>query len=130
MRSAFVFGGRALPQDFPTGHEDGHVRDYYLGQGFGDGGVISSAADLSAFYQALFVERTLLSERLLDEMLEDPLGEGYGMGIVVGGGIYGHTGGDLGFSSEVVYDEAQNVIAIALVAEGNGDTSWVETALE
>ncbi|MGB0507378.1 MAG: serine hydrolase domain-containing protein [Pikeienuella sp.] len=131
MTNSFVFGSQKIPPTFVDGHEDGqHVRDYYAGQGFGDGGVISNAPDLARFYQALFENRSLLPKHMLDKMLHDPIGAGYGMGIEVTGGIYGHSGGDLGFASDVRFDSASNAIAIVLIANGDAETDWAENRLE
>lgn len=127
MTNSFVFGTKNLPDAFPAGHEDGeHVREYYQGQGFGDGGVIASAADLQRFYHALFVEKTLLSEVSLEELLKDPLGVNYGMGIEVESEIYGHSGGDLGFASDIRFDAESGVTYIELIADGDADASWTE----
>jgi D-alanyl-D-alanine carboxypeptidase len=130
LSHSFVFGSRSLPEAFPTGHEGGdHVRDYYEGQGFGDGGVITTAADLAAFYHALRDGR-LLADPWLDMMLADPVGEGYGMGIEVEGDIVGHSGGDLGFASEVRMDVTNGDIAIVLVGEADGDTDFAWDRLD
>ena len=125
MTESFVFGSRPLPAQFADGHEGGrHVRQYYAGQGFGDGGVISSARDLARFYQALLAEGRLLSDASLAQMLRDPTGQGYGMGIEVEGRILGHSGGDLGFSSDVRFDLTTGAIALTLMARGDADTDW------
>ena len=125
MKSAFVFGSKALPAGFPSGHEDSrHYRQYYSHNGFGDGGVISSARDLAKFYRALFTEGTLLPPHLMDELLHDPLGENYGMGIELEDGLVGHSGGDLGFASDVRMDVHAGTIAIVLSADANADTYW------
>lgn len=125
MTNSFAFGSKALPASFPSGHEDGtHYRDYYENLGFGDGGVISTAPDLAKFYQALFISGDLLSDALVDEMLVDPIGEGYGMGIEVEDNIVGHSGGDLGFSSDVRMDLDDGRIAIIFEASDDADTSW------
>lgn len=125
MTESFVFGSRPLPESFVTGHSaGGHVRDYYAGQGFGDGGALSSARDLVRFYTALFTERRLLGEASLREMRRDPGGANYGMGLVAAGDLVGHTGGDLGFASDVVMNIATGDVAVVLVGEEDGDTDW------
>lgn len=130
MSGAFVFGSAPLPAGFPNGHEAGaHIRSYYEAEGFGDGGVISNATDLAKFYRALFVSRTLLPEAFMQKMKRDPVGEGYGMGIEIEGAIYGHSGGDLGFSSDVRIDAETGDIAIVLIANGNSDTDWAYDVL-
>lgn len=130
MTRSFVFGSRPLPGGFTPGHEDGqHIRAYYQGQGFGDGGAISSAADLVRFYRALFIQRALLPPAMLTEMLHDPIGEGYGMGVDVSGGFYGHSGGDLGFASDIRFDPETGAIAVILIADGDAETYWAEDRL-
>ena len=130
MTDSFVFGGRDLSETFVTGHEDGeHVRDYYLGPGFGDGGAISTAPDLVRFYKALFIDGTLLDPPMVEEMLRDPLGSGYGMGIEIEGAIVGHSGGDLGFSSDIRMNLASGEIAAILMGDGDADTDWPRAVL-
>lgn len=125
MDQSFVFGSAKLPKNFPKGHEGGqHFRKYYEADGFGDGGVISTAGDLAKFYKALFVDHSLLPSSLLAELMRDELGEGYGMGIEIEGQIVGHSGGDLGFSSDVRMDLGSGDIAITLIAKANADTGW------
>lgn len=130
MGRSFVFGAAPLPPDFPNGHEDGdHVRSYYRHSGFGDGGVIASAADVARFYRALFVERSLLPPALLAEMTRDPLGVGYGLGVELDGPVVGHSGGDLGFASDVRLDRRDGAVAVILVADAEADTDWTDAAL-
>ena len=125
MSDAFVFGTRPLPRRFPLGHDGGgHVRSYYQGAGFGDGGVIASARDMLHFYRALLVTRSLLGPSSLRRMLRDGAGQGYGMGIEVSGDIVGHSGGDLGFSSDVRFSRASGRFAILLIASEDADTDW------
>ncbi|MGR3433303.1 MAG: serine hydrolase domain-containing protein [Shimia sp.] len=126
MADSFVYGSRALPPGFATGHQDrrgglGHVRDYYAHDGFGDGGVAASAADLAAFYRALFLERRLLGAAALRILTEDPLGEYYGMGVVVDETGWGHAGGDLGVATDVWLDRDTGEIAIVLAGDEDHD---------
>ena len=125
MNDSFVFGSQALPETYPTGHQgQDHVRSYYEADGFGDGGVISTAPDLARFYMAVFMEGSVLSDSMMDVFLTDPTGVGYGMGIGVEGAIVGHSGGDLGFASDVTLDRETGTIAIILSADADADTSW------
>ena len=126
MADSFVFGSMPLPDSFVTGHERRvHVRDYYNGTGFGDGGVISTGPDLVRFYNALFFDRILISDTSLREMMRDPRGDQYGMGLVVGGDTIGHSGADLGFSAEVMANLKTGDIAVILIAKDSADTDWV-----
>ena len=133
LKKTFVFGSRTLPNDFVSGTENlgsgpRDVSFYYQGQGFGDGPLISTAEDMAAFYRALFVDRILLSKPALTLMLTDVLGENYGMGIEIEtlrgvGPVYGHSGGDLGFTADIRYAVELDAIAVVLLAEPNGNTA-------
>lgn len=128
MTYAFVFGTQTLPDDFPLLQAGfPHYRAYYEGQGFGDGGIIASAQDLSRFYRATFYDRTLLSEPMLREMLSDPTGEGYGMGIGFEEGWVGHAGSDFHTLTNVVMDTESGDLAIHLSADMDADIAWAET---
>jgi D-alanyl-D-alanine carboxypeptidase len=130
MHESFVFGSISLPHDFPQGHENGkHERAYYEHQGFGDGGVISTARDLSLFYNALFREQTLLTAPMMSELIKDPLGENYGMGLDVEGDIFGHSGGDVGFASDVRMNVETGAIAIIFEASADADISWASDVI-
>lgn len=131
MTDSFVFGSRPLPDYFVGGHAgETHVRAYYEGEGFGDGGVLASARDLVAFYEALFLSDDLISPATRRDMLRDPVGEGYGMGVVVEEGLVGHSGGDLGFASDVVMDPATGDIALVFIGDENGATDWALDQLD
>lgn len=130
MRDSVVFGATPLPKGFPRGHSGWrHVRDYYQGDGFGDGGVLVSARDLVAFYRALFLDGRLLSEEMLAQMLTAPPGSRYGMGIVVNGNLVGHEGGDYGFASSVVMNRATGDIAVQFVGREGADVDWPLAAM-
>lgn len=124
MTDSFVFGSRPLPDSFADA--PGEVRAYYQAAGFGDGGVISTARDVARFYRALFIDQTLLPPDLLGMMTQDPIGEGYGMGVEVDGDVVGHSGGDLGFSSDVRLHRPSGTLAVMLVAEEDADTGWTD----
>ena len=125
MLGAFVYGSRALPVNFPSGHEGGRkYRDYYENAGFGDGGLIASAQDVANFYRALFADGVLLSPAMMAELMHDPVGDGYGMGLDIDGEIVGHSGGDLGFSSDVRFNTETGMLAVILIAQGDADTDW------
>ena len=131
MDRSLVFGSAPLTDNFPNGHENGeHHRSYYMFEGFGDGGVIAPAFDLARFFHALFVDESLLTGAMMAEILHDPVGEGYGMGIEVDGAIVGHSGGDLGFSSDVRLDRDNGTLAIILSASADTDIDWTIEALD
>jgi D-alanyl-D-alanine carboxypeptidase len=131
LKNSFVFGSRALPADFARGHPERELmRQYYSGTGLGDGGIISTARDVTRFYRALFSEGRLLAPDTLAVLQEDPLGEAYGMGLEVEDGLVGHSGGDIGYSSDVRMDLASGDIAVVLIAEEDADTDWTLDRLE
>lgn len=124
MTDSFVFGSRPLPASFAAVPRA--VRAYYQNAGFGDGGVIATAADVARFYHALFREQNLLPPALLSDMTTDAGDAGYGMGIELDGPILGHSGGDLGFSSDVRLHRPSGTIAVMLVAGEDADTFWID----
>ena len=79
---------------------------------------------MAKFYKALFSDQKLLPSGLMAEFRNDVLNEGYGMGIEIEDGTYGHSGGDLGFASDVRMDVRSGDIAIILVADAEADTDW------
>lgn len=114
--SAFVRGyedwdGDGFPEDVSA------IND---GFGLGDGALISTTADIAAFYRALLLDRTLLGDKALAEMFsfsDDGYG-GYGLGLEQWsfddyGTAYGHSGAVLGFTSiGVALPEAGAVIVV------------------
>ncbi|MFT4926158.1 MAG: D-alanyl-D-alanine carboxypeptidase [Phenylobacterium sp.] len=77
------------------------------GIGFGDGGVVSTVADLTAFLNALFGQKMLLSQASLDDMLTEVMGQEYGLGAEVRttslGPGWGHNGASSGFAGDMLY---------------------------
>jgi D-alanyl-D-alanine carboxypeptidase len=107
------------------------VRLYYHAPGFGDGGLIASAADAARFFRALLIDRMVLPSTQLAAMLADPEGDEYGLGIDVEhdkrlGVIFGHSGGDLGFVSDVRVVPSKGFVVVALFGsvESNSDLTW------
>ena len=123
----FDIGPAGFAQGFErTGDRFAPVGNLLTGYGFGDGGLVSTAADVATFYRALFVERSLLSETGLERLLHDPTGEGYGMGLEVEqprgfGVVLGHSGGDVGFSADVRHVLGEDVTVVFLSAEEEDD---------
>ncbi|MHC5731422.1 MAG: serine hydrolase, partial [Nostoc sp.] len=68
-------------------HKHGKLDSYAQvndGNGLGDGGLVSTAEDLAKFAKALFAKKTLLSPKMLKEMLKfKDNGEGYSYGLGV-----------------------------------------------
>lgn len=104
--------------------EDGQLDDITLindGIGLGDGGIISTAADLAYFASALFGGE-LLSENayaLLTDGVEAEEGEIYGLGVSLlqedaGGLLLGHSGATAGFVAEMWYDADSQTVVVVL----------------
>ncbi len=75
--------------------------------GRGDGALISTAADLALFFRALLVDRSLVGENLLAQMMtvvceDPPADEAYGLGLIADplpcGPVWGHAGGGFGYN--------------------------------
>jgi D-alanyl-D-alanine carboxypeptidase len=105
-----------LPGGFVNGYEDmdedgelDDVTDFNDGAGLGDGGLISTVADLTTFYQALLQEQTLLSPAAMAEMLDFQPTEdsNYSLGLdsweTDYGNAQGHSGAVSGFVSIGMY---------------------------
>ncbi|MGB1234162.1 MAG: serine hydrolase domain-containing protein [Planktomarina sp.] len=130
MQDSFVFGSRPLPDSFTGGHKGWwHVRDYYDGRGYGDGGMISTAADLAILYSALRGS-DLLSKASKIALTTAPSGGSYGMGLVVGGTHVGHIGSDIGFESHIIMNMDTGQIAVELIGEDGADTDWPLDAID
>lgn len=98
------------------------------GVGLGDGGIISTAADLDIFIRALLTD-DLLTEDTLAEMLAFDAESGYGLGISQdefdeGATFIGHDGATAGFQSFMYYMSDADVVIIALT--NNFDSEVIE----
>lgn len=126
LPGGFVHGYADFPDDGEMNYDVTYVND---GAGLGDGALVSTTADMITFYQALFHERTLLTEESLAELLdfqetgEDD--EGYGLGIysyeTEWGTAYTHDGSVLGFVSLALYLPDYEVTMAILCAHEAGD---------
>ncbi len=125
ITDSFVMGSRPLPDSFAAGHPDRDLmRLYYSGEGFGDGGILATATDLARFYTALLDDRTLLPPETLEVMLTDAIGADYGMGLELSDGLIGHSGADVGYSSDIRLDPATGNLALELVAAEDAYSDW------
>jgi D-alanyl-D-alanine carboxypeptidase len=104
------------------------------GAGLGDGGLIANATDVYAFYKALLQDKTLLSQAMMDTLLDFTLEDdasGYSLGLEQWqaplGVAWGHTGGVTGFASVGAYLPEADIIIIILGA--NEDLDLDELAL-
>lgn len=137
LTRTYVLNAMGSPPPSVAGYEDlfgdGPVdtRPYYHAPGFGDGGLIASAGDTARFFRALLIDRMVLPSTQLAAMLADPEGHEYGLGIDVEhdkrlGVILGHSGGDLGFVSDVRVVPSKGVVVVALFGsvEADSDVTW------
>jgi D-alanyl-D-alanine carboxypeptidase len=98
-----------LPEPYIRGYEktdDGWRECSEIFFGRGDGALITTAMDLSKFFRALLMERRLLSQKLLKQMMtviqDDPPAEKlYGLGLIAdplpSGTVWGHSGAGFGY---------------------------------
>ncbi|EIJ42248.1 penicillin-binding protein, beta-lactamase class C [Beggiatoa alba B18LD] len=137
LQNTFFEGQEAV--EFVQGYEDwdgdGHLDNVTTppvdgGYGFADGGLVSSAEDLTTFIQALLAKKRLLSVDMLREMtslVEDSeVDEEYGLGLesffVDGYHVLGHSGRNTGFLTEMRYiPEADITIVVLINAGGEAD---------
>lgn len=135
-RDSAVFGTAPRRAEDAAGitPEGRDASGYYVSPGFGDGGLIAPAGEVAAFFRALLVERRLLGPAALALMLEDPLGEGYGLGIDIDrseyGPVYGHGGGDIGYSSGVIVLPAVPAVGVILRGDETADEDLLWHALD
>jgi D-alanyl-D-alanine carboxypeptidase len=109
--------------DFDGDGKVEEVSQFNDGAGLGDGALISNTADITAFYQALLQDQTLLNENSMAELLNFQFAgeEGsYSIGLAAWeeevGAAWGHSGGVVGFSSLGVYLPDQDIIIVILSA--------------
>ncbi|OKH51808.1 hypothetical protein NIES2101_16975 [Calothrix sp. HK-06] len=114
-----------LATGYGNRNKDGKLSSFALvndGNGLGDGSLISSAEDMAKFTQALFAKKTLLSPKMLKEMLvinpENEIGNGYGLGVekfnTSQGLFIGHTGSAYGFVTLMAYSPSRNTTVVVL----------------
>lgn len=99
----------SVPEPYIRGYErtaEGWRECSHVFFGRGDGALISTALDLARFFRALLVERTLLPDWLLKQMLSivpdrPPAERAYGLGLIADplpcGTVWGHSGGGFGY---------------------------------
>ncbi|MFN8376591.1 MAG: serine hydrolase domain-containing protein [Anaerolineae bacterium] len=131
-----------LPGEFVHGYEDiegdDTPEDVTLlndGAGLGDGAIVSTTADLTRFYQGLFIEGQLLDDDSLDAMLDAADEETeYGIGLEVFDSDYGllvgHTGAVFGFTGAIFYAEELDTIVTILYASDSLDMDDVFALLD
>ncbi|MEH2265457.1 serine hydrolase domain-containing protein [Nostoc sp.] len=108
------------------------------GNGLGDGGLVSTAEDLAKFAKALFVKKSLLSSKMMKEMLkfkDNGASYSYGLGVERFSSplekAIGHSGIAYGFATLLAYLPNQNTTIIVLLNNQNVDLKSVaRTGLE
>ncbi|WP_341530587.1 serine hydrolase domain-containing protein [Nostoc sp. UHCC 0302] len=119
-------------------HKNGNLHSYAKvndGNGLGDGGLVSTAEDLTKFATALFAKRTLLSPKMMREMLKfTNNGEGYSYGLGVErfasplAKSFGHSGIAYGFTTLLTYLPNQDTIIVVLLNAQNADIKSIAIA--
>lgn len=139
LENTYTQVSESLPGGFVSGYEDfdgdGVAEDLSGvndGAGLADGGLVSTVADVARFYEALFVERSLLGEAMMTELLnfqDVGDGDGYGLGLNEAdsdfGPQWGHSGGVLGFLSVGTYLPDEDLTVIVLSASADLDPAEV-----
>lgn len=113
--------------EFPTSNlchgyfiDSTDVTDYNISWEWACGGLISTINDLHRFHSGLRSGRLFIKSTTTDIMLKDPVWlsneSGFGLALqewnLGGRRMWGHTGGGLGYSSEMVYYPDKNVYII------------------
>jgi D-alanyl-D-alanine carboxypeptidase len=119
-----------------------NISNYNTGSGNGYGGLFSTVADLQKLSNALFVEKSLVSQQSLKQMLTfSPIVE---TGKLLGAGVfkdfldkgadgyaYGHRGRDLAYSADLFWFPERNISLALLVNYGtDANSSLRPTFLE
>ncbi|MBL8669911.1 MAG: beta-lactamase family protein [Alphaproteobacteria bacterium] len=110
---------------------DGKLRDASTAAAsgaLGPGGIVSTAADLLAFADALFRRETLLPRRTVEDMATGGTLE-YGVGMEVAetpwGLALGHSGTAFGYSAELYFlAEVDTVVVVLANGEATGEMAW------
>ncbi len=92
------------------------------------GALISTAADLGAFFEALFTGEVITKDSLqamLDVSSSTRTDYGLGIGVYSAGGktLFGHNGRTIGFASSVRHDPDRRQTVIVLSNDGGAPTS-------
>lgn len=120
-----------------------NLTNYNTGSGNGYGGIYSTVNDLRIFLKALLIDKILLNEASLQQMLtftqeEEDTNRALGLGIfkdflerVPDEFAYGHRGRDLAYSADLFYFPKNNTIMVFLVNYGtNGKSALKDVFME
>ncbi|MCA9835849.1 MAG: beta-lactamase family protein [Trueperaceae bacterium] len=108
------FGGLKV-----RGYEEGEdVTEIQDALGLGDGGLISTAYEVSQFLKALFTDKSLINDEMLLEMRKFHPQEDYGLGLerreTQFGTAWGHSGASSGFQGDMLYFPEKDFIFVLL----------------
>ncbi len=122
-------------EDFDGDGQIDDVTDFNDGAGLGDGALISTTADLTRFYQAVFKDYSILGEASVQQMIDAGKNENeYGIGLEVSEGenglILGHTGSVLGFSGAVYYAPELDATVVILYGSQGLDSAHTDRLME
>ncbi len=122
-------------EDFDGDGQIDDVTDYNDGAGLGDGALITTTADLTRFYQAVFAQHEILSAESVQEMIDAGQNENeYGIGLEVIQGehglVLGHTGAVLGFTGAVYYLPDLDATVVILYASEGLDSAHMDRLIE
>ncbi len=149
MNDTYYHTHDALPSITAQGYFDlynkktlSNVSNVVTGSGNGYTGVYSNVFDLQKFLMGVFINKSVISSASLNEMMQWKKDQGsehtdFGLGIFrinadQGDALrIGHTGGDLGYASEVYYFPKTNRYYVINVNYGtNGDSFLKPTYLQ
>jgi len=113
-----------------------YLKTFYSAAG---GGIFCTAEELALWVKKLFIEKTILNQEMLDQMLIlNPTGEeefrveAYGLGVTKfdadlfnGLEIYGHGGNPIGYAAACFYLPAYNICIGVMDNTENGNTMEV-----
>lgn len=122
-------------EDFDGDGQDDDMTDINDGLGLGDGALVSTTADLTRFYQGVFVDHKILSEKSAQAMIDAAQeGDEYGIGLEVYdsdyGQLIGHTGAVLGFTGAVYYAPDLDAVVVILYGSTALDDAHVNGLLD
>lgn len=118
-----------------------NVSNYNTGSGNGFGGLLSTVNDLQLFINALFVQKTLVTQQSLNQMMrfsptsspDKQLGAGISKEFInksPDGYAYGHSGGDLGYTSDLQWFPEKRVSLALLVNFGTRRNSSLNATFD
>lgn len=148
LKHTYYYSNVSLPSNIAQGYYDlynngtiANVTNYNTGSGNGYGGIYGTVSDMAKFADALFRDKTLLTQASMDEMLtftEEDTSVFLGLGAMRRFGYkgpnrfgYGHTGRDLGYSADLFYFPNQNTTLSFIVNYGtNASTALKQVFLD